>query len=102
MSDEDDDSAKLMIIDPFYSVDVAQHQDLGVIDDISLHLDSIGCNRSLHLNSSYLVLERLLPPAIKMHATLIERKFDKAAAEMLEEPTIRVSIKLDSEIRLEH
>lgn len=27
-----------------------------------------------------------------MHATLIERKFDKASAEMLEEPTIRVSL----------
>jgi hypothetical protein len=36
-----------------------------------------------------------------MHATLIERKFDKAAAEMLEEPTIRVSVKLDSELRLD-
>ena len=27
-----------------------------------------------------------------MHATLVERKFDRAAAEMLEEPTVRVSI----------
>jgi hypothetical protein len=26
-----------------------------------------------------------------MHATLVERKFDRAAAEMLEEPTVRVS-----------
>jgi len=33
-----------------------------------------------------------------MHATLIERKFDKASAEMLEEPTIRVSV-VDNERR---
>ena len=49
------------------------------------------------LNCPLLSLSSVLSVAKKhrnliMHATLVERKFDRAAAEMLEEPTVRVSI----------